>query len=99
MDESFNARKLEEYKLVLHKLCECLENISIELDACREVALSHGATFYEIEEAKKSALLEPQIRKKARADYAAMWKALDDAGTAAFYEDLLQSLQPDGKPN
>jgi hypothetical protein len=99
MDDTTRTPRLEEYKAVLRKLCECLENISIESDACREIALAHGATFYEIDEAKKDALLDPEIRKQAREDYSAMWKALEDSGTAAFYEDLLQSLPPHGKPN
>ena len=99
MDESPVAPKLEEYRAVLRRLCECLENISIESDACREVALAHGATFYEIDEVKKAALLDPEIRKQAREDYKEMWKALEVSGEAAFFEDLLQSLPTPEKPN
>ncbi|MES2391616.1 MAG: hypothetical protein V4555_08250 [Acidobacteriota bacterium] len=99
MAESFDPSKLAEYRAVLHKLCECLENISIESDACWNVALAHGATFYELQEAKQAALLDPQIRKQAREDYSAMWKALEASGEAAFFEDLLQSLPTPEKPN
>ena len=91
--------ELDKHKEILDKLCECLENISIESDACREVALAHGATLCEISEAKKAALLDPEIRKEARETYAAMWKAIHESGEAAFYEEILQAMSPNEKLN
>lgn len=58
-----------------------------------------GATYAEIAAAKEEALNDPAMREEARETYAQMRKALEGAGTAAAYEEILRDLPPRGKPN
>jgi hypothetical protein len=47
----------------------------------------------------QDALQDPKIRAEVYSMYSEAWKALDEAGTDAFFEDLLKDLPPSGKPN
>ncbi|MGA2890850.1 MAG: hypothetical protein ABSE51_22740 [Terracidiphilus sp.] len=91
--------KFDEYKSTLRKLCECLENLSIEADSYRQSALSLGANVFELEAAKDAALNDPEIRSQARKDYEKMWEVLETSSDSAYFEDLLLSLELRGKPN
>ena len=91
--------KFEEYKSTLRRLCECLENLSIEADSYRQSALSLGANVFELEASRDAALNHPEIRKQARKDYEKMWEALETSGDSAYFEDILLSLESRGKPN
>jgi hypothetical protein len=45
------------------------------------------------------AQLDPERRKEVHEMYSEMWKALEDTGLGAFFEDLLNNLPPTDKPN
>jgi hypothetical protein len=47
----------------------------------------------------EDALQDPEIRSQAHEMYSQAWKALEETGTDAFFEDLLKDLPPTDRPN
>jgi hypothetical protein len=91
---------VEQFKETLRKLCTELENMSIENEVCSDLIINVGiVSLDELKRAVNRALADPEKRKEARKQFAEMWVALDQFGTAAFYEELLRDLPPSGKPS
>ena len=88
--------KLQELVGILRRIVEQLDIITVEKDAVERLAIKKGATYPEVEQAKQEALDDPEIRQETRETYAAMWKALEDAGTAAFAEEMFRDLPRSG---
>ncbi len=91
---------LEQFKETLRRLCSLVEDLAIEnmvhFDAIIE---SRTINFPELKERVAEAQADPEKRKEVHQMYWEMWKAVEDTGTDAFFEDLLKSLPPTDKPN
>jgi hypothetical protein len=82
------------------KLCAELEDLWIEKEAYRDFMLTVGMTTPEhLDQLKSVALADPEIRKETREQFSDMWKALNEVGDAALFEDLSKLPPPSGKPN
>jgi hypothetical protein len=93
---------MDEYERLIatvRALVEQLHQTWIEKEACAKVALDHGATDREIEEAKVNAVADPQIQLETREQFSGMWEALENDAKALQIADLLGSLPPTDKPN
>jgi hypothetical protein len=100
MDATPPNIRLEQFKETLRRLCIEVENLAIENAVYFDTILASGIIPYEIlKEMVAKGLLDEERRKVAHETYSEMWKAVEDSGTGAALEDLLNSLPPTDKPN
>lgn len=83
----------------LRGLVEQLHKLWIEKEACAKLAVKHGATYPEVEEAKQTDLDNPTIQQETREQFSEMWSALERGAQTLRFSDLLQSLPSTDKPN
>lgn len=91
---------IDHFRKTLRTLCTAVEDEAIEnmvyFDAILETrAISLSALKQRVEDA----LQDPEKRTEVRKMYSEMWKAIEETGTDAFFEDLLKDLPPTGMPN
>jgi len=91
---------LEQFKDTLRRICAELENLSITNDVYWEILIGKAVVTHDaLMKIRDEALLDPGRRERTRQDFSDMWKTLDDVGTSAFFEEMLNSLPPTDKPN
>ena len=83
----------------LKALVAQLHQLWIEKEACAGLAMAHGATLVQVEQAKQAALDDPTIQRETREQFSGMWKALEEGAQTLRFAELLQSLPPTDKPN
>jgi hypothetical protein len=94
------APQLETFREILRLLCIEVENLSIENSVCFDAILETGKiNLPTLEQRVAEAQLDPAKRQEARQAFSGMWKAIEDSGTVAVFEDLLNNLPPTDKPN
>lgn len=78
-----------------------MENLAIENRFYFDLILSKNLnpSSDSLKEALARALADPVLRSEVHQQYAEMWKALEEAGTDAVFEDMLERLPPTDKPN
>ena len=91
--------QVEQFKNVLRKIAQELEDLSIEKELYQNMLLASGVTLDALEEAAKQALADPETRKVTHNQLLGMWETLEKTGTDAWIEDLLKGPSPSGKPN
>lgn len=92
--------ELEAFREILRSLCVEVENLSIENSVYFDAILeSRTISLPALREKVAQAQLDPGKRKEARQAFSGMWKAIEDSGSAAVFENLLDNLPPTGKPN
>ena len=89
----------ERFKGVLRQIVEQVDQLWVEREACRKLAVSKGATCFEVEQAMRDDLDDPVIRAESRETFRDMWTALESAGLSALFDEMLQSLPPTDRPN
>lgn len=84
----------------MRKLCTEVEDQSIENAVYFDAILETGTiSRADLRHRVKEALRDPKKRAEARKMYSEMWKAVDEAGEGAVFEDLIKNLPPTDKPN
>jgi hypothetical protein len=94
------ASELEAFREILRVLCVEVENLSIENSVYFDAILeSRTVNLPTLKKRVAEAQADPVKRKEARQAFSPMWQAIEDSGTAAVCEDLLNNLLPTEKPN
>lgn len=94
------ASELEAFLEILRALCVEVENLSIENGVYFDTILESGTiNLPTLKERVAAAQADPEKRKEARQVFSLMWKAIEDSGSAAIFEGLLNNLPPTDKPN
>lgn len=92
--------ELNRFKETMRQLCVRVEDQEIENMVYFDLIIESGIiSLKDLKQRVDDALLDPDRRKKVREMYSAMWKAIDDSGTNAVAQDLLNNLPPTDKPN
>ena len=92
--------QLEDFKRILVQLCVEIENLSIENSVYFDAIIESGTISpLKLKEQVVEAQQNSVKREETRQRFSQMWEALQDSGTAAVFEDLLNNLPPTGKPN
>lgn len=94
------AASLEGVRVLLSKLAEQVEDISIEAESLRNMLISeHNVNPGEIDMAVDRAKHNPEIRKRIHQNFSAMWAALVDHAIDELFQELTERYPPRGKPN
>jgi hypothetical protein len=92
--------ELDKFKAKLREFFHQIENLSIENSVYYELVLGNrtltGANLHEM---VQEALHDPQKRQKVLQQFSEMWMALDKIGTAAWIEEMMNSLPSSSTPN
>ena len=91
---------IDHFRETLRAITTALENAVVTdfvyWNIIRESGIISDA---DLKQRVQEALQDPKIRAEVHSMYSEAWKTLDEAGTDAFFEDLLKDLPPSGKPN
>jgi hypothetical protein len=90
---------LEHVKTTLAAIAESVVILTVERDACEELAEIKGASLIQIRNAKRDAVANPAKMKAAREQYAELRQVLSENGIASFLEALALDLQQKQKVN
>jgi hypothetical protein len=91
---------IEHYRETLRAITTTLENAVITDFVYWGIIRDSGIiSDADLKQRVEDALQDPKIRAGVHNMYSEAWKALDQAGTDAFFEDLLKDLPPTDKPN
>lgn len=91
---------LEQFKETLRRLCFEVENLAIENFVYFDAILESGTiNIPTLQERVARAQQDPQRGNEVHQMYSEMWKAVEETGKDAFFEDLLKDLPPTDKPN
>jgi hypothetical protein len=91
---------IDHFRQTIRMLCTAVEDEAIENQVYWQIILDSGIiSLADLKQRVEDALQDPEKRAAAHKMYSEMWKALEDTGIDAFFEDLLKDLPPTDKPN
>lgn len=92
--------EIERFRETMRKLCTEIESQAIENMVYFDAILETGTiSLADLKRRVSDALADPKKRAEARRMYSEMWKAVDEAGKGAVFEDLIKNLPPTDRPN
>jgi Tfp pilus assembly protein PilN len=91
---------IDHFRQTIRTLCTAVEDEAIENQIYWKIILDSGIiSLSDLKQRVEDAQADPQKRAETHKMYSEMWKALEETGTDAFFEDLLKDLPPTDKPN
>lgn len=91
---------LDHFRQTIRTLCTAVEDEAIENQVYWQIILDSGIiSLPDLKQRVEDAQADPEKRAEVHEMYLEMWKALEETGTDAFFEDLLKDLPPTDKPN
>jgi len=91
---------IEHFRETMRTLCTAVEDEAIENQVYWRIILDSGIiSLADLKQRVEDAQADPQKRAEVHEMYSEMWKALEETGTDALFEDLLKDHPPTGKPN